>query len=643
MTIFNTVLVIIFTKYWQETNLPSLSLLTPEGKTKIYDKDNNLIVTLDSKFIGYTSYNEIPNVMIDSVTAIEDSRFFTHNGLDYYGLIRAIINNLKAGGIKEGASTITQQLIKNVYLSNEKSIERKIKEAILALKLEHVLKKEDIIASYLSNVLFGGNVYGIKMASKYYFDKDVKDINLLEASTLAAIIQMPNYYNPFINPVACENRRNAVLKRMYELDLISYDEYSSSLDVKVQDYLKKGEINENLGIYAQLIDYLSRESSELYEKNIYSNNFDIYTKIDSNISLEIYKILRNEYNTFPKDEIECGIVVLDTKTANIVAIGGSRVDGFKNLNYATDVYNQPGSTIKPILDYAPAFEYLGYQPLTQIDDSYMKYSTGEAVKNWDNQYKGLISLRYALSNSRNIPAIKLYQKLGNKAWKFAEGLGIYNKDPYLHESMAIGGFQNGYSVLEMTNAYLGFANDGLYIKAHLIDKIKSYDETISKNPYQKQAMSKEVAFFINSILLDVLKNSAYNPHKTELAAKTGQSNFDLNTRKKYDIPNNATKDSWVIGYTKEYVIGIWVGFGTIKKGNYLDSKTKNIPLKILSQLIDKFTTKYQKFDVPSNVVYKNAIIYNGKLYEASNGDFNYKSDYFSKGYILPPFDDDTKI
>lgn len=643
MTIFNTVLVIIFTKYWQETELPSLTLLTPEGKSKIYDKDNNLIATLDSKFIGYTSYNEIPNVMIDSIIAIEDSRFFSHDGLDYYGLIRAIINNLKAGGIKEGASTITQQLIKNVYLSNEKSIERKIKEAILALKLEHVLKKEDIIASYLSNVLFGGNIYGIKMASKYYFDKEVKDINLLEAATLSAIIQMPNYYNPFINPNGCETRRNIVLKRMYELSLISYDEYSSSLGVKVQDYLKKGEINENLGIYAQLIDYLNEEANEIYQKNLYTSNLNIYTKIDSNISLEIYKILRNEYNTFPKDEIECGIIVLDTKTANIIAMGGSRVDGFKNLNYVTDVYNQPGSTIKPILDYAPAFEYLGYQPLTQIDDSYMQYSTGEAVKNWDNQYKGLISLRYALSNSRNIPAIKLYQKLGNKAWEFAEGLGIYNKDPFPHESMAIGGFQNGYSVLEMTNAYLGFANDGLYIKAHLIDEIKSYDETISKKTYQKQAMSEETAFFINSILLDVLKNSAYNSHKTELAAKTGQSNFDLNTQIKYGIPNNATKDSWIIGYTKKYVIGVWVGFGMIKKGNYLDAKTKNIPLKILAQLIDKFTTKYEKFNIPSNVTYKNAIVHNGKLYKASNGDFNIKSDYFSKGYILPPFDSDIKI
>ena len=361
MTILTTIISIGFIKLWNEENISDISLLIPEGNSVILDESNKEIANLSSIYQSYTPFEEIPEVMINAIVAIEDSRFFSHEGIDIKGILRALTNNIKNKGYHEGASTITQQLIKNIYLSNEKTIERKINEAILALKLETIFSKEDILASYLSNVLFGGRIYGIKMAMKYYFNKELKDITLAEASLLAGLVQMPNYYNPFKNYDNATKRRNIVLNKMLDLGYIDQDEYEKTLKIELKSYLNKGEINEEIGIYADYIDYVLDVLSNEYEINPYQSSINVNIPVNSEIQKYLYEIMHNKYNIFPDDLMECGIIVIDNYTSNILAISGSRSKGLRNLNYATSVYNQPGSTIKPFISYAPAFFYKNYQ------------------------------------------------------------------------------------------------------------------------------------------------------------------------------------------------------------------------------------------------------------------------------------------
>ena len=633
LTILNTTITIYLIKLWNEVKLDDLSKLYPEGNTTIYDRNGNLIANLSNIYTGYTPYDSIPSDVINAFISIEDSRFFSHNGLDYEAIARSMIANIKKQEFSQGASTITQQLVKNIYLSNEKTIERKINEAILSLKLENILSKEDILASYLSNVLFGGRVYGIKMASKYYFNKELKDIELKEAALLAGLVQMPNYYNPFINYEAAQDRRNLVLKRMYEEGYITESTYNETILIGLDTYLLKGEINENIGIYSSYIDYVISELNQDYGIALNTKDIKIIINVDSQIQNCIYNIMNNKYNNFPDDELKCGIIVLDNATASILAIGGSREKGLRNLNYATEVYNQPGSTIKPILSYAPAIEYLNYQPLTQILDEPYRYDDGMTVKNWDNRYLGNISLRYSLSNSRNVPAIKLYKTVGSElAWKFANSLGLENRDGFAHDSQAIGGFSTGYSVLEMANSYMSFANMGKYKKASSIFSIDIDNTKIINETTFKQVMSEETAFLINNILHDVLRYTKYDLTNSYLSSKTGQSNYDYQTRMKYNIPVSATKDSWVIGYTKDITVAVWCGYDNLNKGLYLTSQNKDIPIEIMHQIISKFSQENNYYTTPSKLRLMNVEIINGLIYEGIKGNKNTKQDYFYDGF-----------
>ena len=632
LTILNTIFTVYLINLWNRVELNDLSKLYPKSNTTIYDRNGNLIANLSNIYTSYAPYDSIPTDLINAIISIEDSRFFSHNGLDYEGIMRSILTNIKALEFSQGASTITQQLVKNIYLSNEKTIDRKINEAILSLKLENILNKEDILASYLSNVLFGGRVYGIKMASKYYFNKELEEIELKEAAMLAGMVQLPNYYNPFVNYDGALTRRNVVLKRMFDEGYIDEITYEETLNIPLDSYLSKGEINENIGIYSSYIDYAITEASN-YEIDLNTKDTKITINVDSDIQSYIYQIINNKFNNFPDDYLKCGIIVLENETAKILAIAGTREGGMKNLNYATEVLHQPASTIKPILSYAPAIEYLQYMPLTQILDEPYQYSNGMTVKNWDNRYLGNISLRYSLSNSRNVPAIKLYKAVGSElAWNFANSIGLPNRDGYSYEAMAIGGFSKGFTVLEMANAYMSFPNMGKYKKAYSVEKVEYEKQTIKNNSNFNQVMSEETAYLINNILHDVLRYTKYDLANTYFSSKTGQSNYDYDTRMKYNIPISATKDSWVIGYTKDLTVAVWCGYDDAKSG-YLTSKNKDIPIDIMHQIISKFAKDNQYYTVPKNLKLMQVEIINGAIYEGIKGNKNTKHDYFYQGFI----------
>lgn len=582
---------------------PNITLKNNYIPIKIYDNNDNLISSENNYYYEYTSLNNISPYLINAIIAIEDNNFYNHYGYSPKAISKALLYNLKNNSYSYGGSTITQQLVKNKFLTNEKTIKRKINELKYSIALEKKYTKNQILEDYLNSILFGGNIYGCKMASLYYFNVDVKDLTLSMASYLAGMIQAPNKYNLFKNLDISNKRKNYVLKKMYELNYINNDDYNREINISLEDL-----INNKMKYYQE--DYLNSYLSYIRSLNL--NNKEIHTYLDKNIQYDLYKIVNEEI----LDDTNIAIVVLDNEKYGIKALIGNRNNSIRSINYATDVKLQPGSTIKPILDYAPAIEYLGYNPATILLDSEYYYSNGEKINNFDKKYKGYITLRDSLVQSRNIPALKLYQELGGKAYEFSNKLGIFSDDIY--EANAIGGATNGYTLLDLANAYLGFSNLGYYKKASAI-----------KNDIKpKLVMKPSTAFLINNILHDTLKDSPYDLNDNYLMAKTGQTNYDLKTKEKYNIPEGIPKDSLLIAYTKDMTIGIWIGYNEIKKGRYLDINKKNLPKRIANIILGKYSIKNNYYNLIDDVSIRYITIKENKAYLATNNGYY---EYFQKG------------
>ncbi len=606
-----------------------LNMSLPSENCKVYDNNGDEISNLGTTFFNYVPISEISDNVIKSFISIEDQDYYTHNGINYKRVISALKQNIFNQKIVSGASTITQQYIKNIYLTSEKTFDRKIKEIALAMKLDYNYTKEQILEAYLNNVLFGGRLYGISLASKYYFNKHPLDLTVYEAATLAGMVQLPNFYNPFNNPSETENRRNLVMKQMNLEGYITDLEYETYSAIDITTTLNKGSINSTSNYMSSYFDYLYSYLTNNYQVNFYDSDYKIYTHIDSNIQKEIYDIINNKYSQFTDPLLKCAIVVIDNKTNGVKAICGNTSTDEHVLNYALTKI-QPGSTIKPILDYAPAIEYNNYTLSSIIDDEPYTYSNGSSIKNWDNQYLGPITLRKALSTSRNIPALKLFQEVGiEKAMKFASNLGLENNNA-VYEAEAIGGSLEGYSLLSLTNAYTAFANLGKYADATPIKAYEKGLETYEIENTKKQVMRSSTAFLINETLHDVFKNTYFDIPKTYLMAKTGQTNYDDATLKKYNIPAGTTKDSLVIAYTKDLTIGIWVGYDVLVEGHYLNSETKQIPRSVMKILFEQFALSNQTYDMPSNIE-KVKIYQDGyNIYLAKNEPNSYY-EYFENG------------
>ena len=601
--------IIIFNSY-----NASISLKQGYKPIKIYDDENNIIGT-DSIYYEYESINNISKNIINAFVAIEDKTFYNHNGISIKRIFKAIYSNT-FNGTFHGASTITQQYVKNAHLSSEQTIKRKLNEMSIALILERRYTKDQIMEAYLNTILFGSNIYGIKMASKYYFNKEPKDINVNEAAYLAGMIKAPNRYDAYKNIELANERKNKVLYEMKELKYITNNEYESYIKIHIDKLISKGFVNKSSMYLNSYIDYLFASSKD-------NNNIsEIYTYLDVDIQRELHNIVNDSYELFLDDKLNCAIVVIDNETFGVKAIMGNRNQNRGVINYAADVKLQPASTIKPILDYAPAIEYLSLTPATIIADEKYNYQNGTPIKNYDNEYLGNITLRMALKDSRNIPAVKLFNMVGaNKAFEFSKKLGITSD--IINEADAIGGATYGYTLLDISNAYSAFANLGYYKKVSPIRKIKYNDYTYFNDTKQTLVMKPTTAFLINTILHDIFKGTSYDLKNTYLMAKTGQTNYDAETRKKYNIPNDATKDSLLIAYTKDLTIGIWIGYEKIENKQYIDLKKKHIPRNIMRILMNKFAKDNNYYPLIDGIIQKQITIYNDTAYLSDNGYYEY--------------------
>ena len=574
--------------------------LTYSESTLVYDCNNELIAELGAKKRENITYDEMSEVLIDAIIATEDSRFFQHNGFDAARFLRASLGQLVGNSGAGGASTLSMQVIKNSFTSSEASglagITRKFTDIYLSVfKLEKNYTKQEIIEFYANNHFLGSNAYGVEQASKTYFGKSASELNLAEASMIVGLFKAPTSYNPYTNPEAATSRRKTVLNLMYKHGYITKEERDLADSIPVESLLvgNKGDTLEFQGY----IDTVVKEIQEKYKVNPYNTPMMIYTNMDKEKQTSINKIFSGETFNWENSYVQAGAAAVDVDTGKIIAIGNGRNrDVIDAYNFATDINRQIGSTAKPIVDYAPGMEYLNWSTYTIFNDSKYYYSSGQEIRNSDRGYMGNITLRTAIAQSRNIPALKAFQQvrdeIGLDAYqKFVESFGIKTED-YFHEAHSIGAF-NGSNPLAMAAAYAVFANGGYYYEPYTVNKIIYRDtgEVIEYESEGKRIISDSTAFMITDTLVTAVQSGLSSGAKLSgynIAAKTGTTNYDEETAKKLGLPSNAIPDSWLIGYDSEISIGLWYGCEKASKTQYLKSTNAvwlNFLLRWLMQIL----------------------------------------------------------
>ncbi len=541
--------------------------------TIIYDQDNEVITKLGMERREKVSYDVLPQVLINAIIATEDSRYYQHNGFDLPRFIRASLGQALGNKGAGGASTISMQVVRNNFTSLEQNLIRKFTDIYLSIfKLEKKYTKEEILEFYVNTPFLGSNSYGVEQAARTFFNKSVQDVNLAEASLLAGLFQAPGAYDPYLYPERAEARRKTVLYLMRKHGYIDAEEEKIANSVSVESLL----VGKGLGLRSEFQGYIDTVVAEVIDKtehNPYVVPMKIYTNMDRAKQIHINKVMTGEIYTFENDVVQAGLALIDTHDGKIVAVGANRnITDERSFNFATMINRQPGSTAKPLFEYGPGMEYNNWSTYTPFLDDTYAYSDGGRIKNWDSKYMGLTTLRVALDYSRNIPALKAFQQVNKaKVIDFTKSLGLKPEisGNSLHEAHAIGGY-NGTSPVEIGGAYAAFANGGYYTEPHSVNKIEYRESgTIKEFKYSRtKVMSESTAFMINDVLLGSIDrgfNSALRISGVRLAAKTGTTNFDDDTYRRYNLPWGAINDLWIIGYSPDYVLSFWYGYEKIDR------------------------------------------------------------------------------
>lgn len=527
--------------------------LIPDAASQFYDINGNVIyTTLSEERRVPVSIDKIPKHVQQAFIAIEDNRFYEHSGIDYRGTARALVSTL-SGREVQGGSTITQQLAKNAFLTQERSIIRKIKEAFIAKELEHKYTKDEILTMYLNQIYFGQGAYGIESASLYYFGKHVQNLDISEAATLAAIPKSPNYYNPFENPKESKNRQELVIDQMVKYGFISADSAAKAKAKKMVYSTSHKQQNNPRGYFFDMIS--QKVIAVVGADALYKGGLKIYTTLDMDMQLAAEKAMRHlpNYYTDSKKltQPQMALAAVDPKTGYVKAMIGGR--GQDKFNRATLAVRQPGSAFKPFV-YLTAMQN-GFTPASIIEDKEEEFAKGWKPQNSDMQWHGKVSLRTALKRSLNVPTIKLAREVGvDKIVANVERMGIttlVDSGAYsdVNLAMALGGLSKGVNPLEMASAYGVLATNGLYNKPIALLKIVDRDGKVlyQAKPQSKRVVDAASAYLTTNMLEDVLVSGTGGGMGIgrPAAGKTGTTDTYI--------------DAWFVGYTPDLSTAVWVG------------------------------------------------------------------------------------
>ena len=620
--------------------------------SEIYDKNLNLIATVGAEKREYVSINDIPKNITEAVLTTEDSRFQSHIGIDPIRLIKAVLVNIRSNSAQQGASTITQQVVKNSLLTSDKSLQRKIQEAYLSLKLENRYTKDDIMEMYMNKIYYSDGQYGVKTAAKYFYNKELDQLTLPQVALLTGMPQQPILYNPYDYPKQAKERRDTVLYALLSNNKITEDEYNNAVNTPITDGIveKTKEERANQHSYnPKFAAYIDQITKELKENQNFENIKDplsmglkIYTNLNPELQIYVQDMLDNQSAPMRRHASQAAISVLDTKTGLIEAIGGGKNYKAGGYNYAVDARVQPGSSIKPLIDYAPGIEYYGWDSQTTFSDTpYQIAGTNFYIQNWDRLYHGTVPMSRALAWSYNIPAVRAFETVGyERAKHFAEKIGIpVSKD---EPTTAIGGNVDGVSTLQMAGAFASFGNKGYYNKPSTI--VKVFNANGKELPNMKEepvkAMSEETAYLMTNILKGVLTSNGTSPNgkvaNFDMAGKSGSSTFDDSAFYNHGIDVvNSTKDSWMIGYTTDYTVSVWQGADMVDSAaKALSAEQAQTTQLIMADIMKKVSDKKipAAFEKPAGIETKNGVEYSKErntetdhMYAGSDKDAVYQA------------------
>ena len=532
----------------------------------IYDGQSDVVTRLHGvQDRTWVSVSELQPSTVYAFISAEDARFFEHEGVDVIRIAGAIVADIKAGSYVQGASTISQQLIKLSHLTSEKTISRKAEEAALAYEMERQYSKEDILEMYLNYVYFGGGYYGIEAAAEGYFGVHASDLTLDQSAMLAGILKSPSGYAPHINYAASINRRNNILRLMRDYGYITDDEKKQAAAKRPTILHDKRE--EYSGYYTDAVTKSAAALMGITVDELIRGGYSIYSAMDSDIQHYCEEMFKNG-ELFPAEDSEAAIVVLEPSTGMVVAmVGGRSYTGGISFNRATDIRRQPGSVIKPVIAYAPAFEYLNYTAADMILDEETTFAD-YTPSNYGNKYYGWVTVREAVTKSLNVPAVKTLSAVGvYRAKDFAKRCGIEFDDKDDSLALALGGFTYGVSPLQIAGAYSCFASGGIYNTPTLIKKITDRNGLTVYEYRQdnRRVMSEANAYILTSMLKSVVTEGTghrLNTLDIPIAGKTGTVGLA-----------NGNRDAWMAGYTPEYTAVVWQGYDSDRLGLLPSSAT----------------------------------------------------------------------
>jgi penicillin-binding protein 1A len=591
------------TVFYLVRDLPQIRALesyTPSAITRVYSADNVLLAELYRDKRDPVPLDQIPAHLREALIATEDRQFHTHIGIDIKGIARALMRDIMAGEFVEGASTITQQLAKTLFLSSEKTITRKLKEAVLSLQLERRYTKDEILALYLNQVYFGSGAYGVEAAARIFFAKSVRELNLSECALIAAMPKAPSVFSPLVNPELAVTRRNIVLRQMLAVGAITQDQYDEAI---ASPYIAAKRQKTSEAPY--FVDYIKKIlEAEIGPDRLYRGGLTIKTTLSHQLQEFAEQALekgiteiadRRRANHITGPDPQGAIIAMDVRTGGILAMAGGADHHRSVFNRAVDARRQPGSAFKPIV-YAFAIEKGFHQGMRILDApiAFPGPAKGDIWRpeNFSKTYQGDITLRQALAFSLNIPAVRLIEKLGPAGVAaFARNLGIQSElTPYL--SLALG--TSEVTVMELTAAYAVFANAGTGIRpGAVVEVTDAAGQTVWKPAVEKWiAMSRQGAAIMTNMLEGVIQEGTGGRARHlpfPLAGKTGTT--------------NGSRDAWFVGFSPSIAAGVWVGCDDATSLGPLETGSRAaLPIWTDFMELAHKTLPYRHFDIPDDIV-----------------------------------------